>query len=265
MLVKKTKLKALIYNEKYHDNCHDYLKPIYLEKYAVEKYKPLLYDIRKNIPTVNICKQTPVNDYANTIVCDQHCVVFGHYLDIYPILATYALNACVGLLMYSPQYKIGSLAHIDGLPGYSKKSAIDDGLTIDFSPIDENIKIILKKLHILSESNTIINIEYYLIGGIFDLSEIMIYDIIECINKFNNNKFRFVFRGRNILGPENQSRNICMDMRTGKITYFDYTENSDFYGNNLNKDGIAFNIIKAPRKSEAFLDITYVPKLIFCE
>lgn len=261
----KNSIKKLIYNEKYHDNCHDYLKPFYLEKYAVPEYKPLLYEIRKKIPKINICNDTPSEFYADTIVCDQHAVIFGHYKDIFPVLATYALNACVGLIIYLPEYKIGSIAHIDGLPGYSNKSAIKDKINITFDPVYENIKTILTQIENILEPHIEpknIYLEYYLIGGIFDLSEVMIYDIIECIKKFFNDKYRFKFKGRNILGPENQSRNICLDTRTGKITYFDYITNSEFYKNNRNINGLPINIIKAPRNSEAFLDITYIPQIM---
>lgn len=270
MLLKSSKIKTLIYNEKYHDNCHDYLKKIYVEKYAMPRYKPLLYDIKEKIPKINICNETEFDLYANVIVCDQHAVVFGHHEDIYPIIATYALNACVGLVIYSSQYKIGSLAHIDGLPGYSMESAQEDGLGIKFDPINENIKIILQNLKILAgvddngkdDMGNVIEFEYYLIGGIFDLSEIMINDIIASINKFNSNGYTFLFRGRNILGPENQSRNICLDTKTGKITYFDYVANSEFYDKYRGDDGLPINIIKAPRKSEALLDITYKPRIL---
>ena len=44
-----------------------------------------------------------------------------------------------------------------------------------------------------------------------------------------------------------------------KITYFDYVTNSEFYAKHTNSSGLAMNIIKAPRVSEAFLDITYLP------
>lgn len=251
--------KTLIYTEKYHDNCHDYLKKVYLEKYAAVKYKKLLYEIQRQIPKINICEETPIQVYTDIIVCDQHAVIFGHNADIYPALATYALNACVSLILYIPQFKIAALAHIDGLPGYSNKSANDDGLNIDFDPIHENIKIILKKLRQMATTTDLINIKYYLIGGIFDLSEVMINDIIKCINEVSGYEYNFIFKGRNILGPENQSRNICFDTRNGKITYFDYITNLEVYLNNLGTNGLPVNIIKAPRISEAILDITYEP------
>lgn len=253
--------KKLIYHEKYHNNCHDYLKSFYLEKYAVSRYKPLLYRIKEKIPTLAICNEIAEHAYDNVIVCDQHAVVFGKAIDIYPILATYALNACIGLIMYVPKYQVAALAHIDGLPGYSMKSAIDDGLDINFDPIYENLTIILKYLRNLCQTQTILQIEYYLVGGIFDLSEVMIHDIIKTIHQYPDKQYQFTFVGRNLLGPENQARNLCIDTRTGKIKYFDYMANMEFYGVLVNKNGLPINIIKAPRISEAYLDITYVPCL----
>lgn len=257
-------VKKLIYHEKYHDNCHDYLKSHYLEKYALEEYKQLLYDISVRIPKITICDEMPTELYGDTIVCDQHAVVFSHSKDIYPIIATYALNACVGLLMYIPKYQVASLAHIDGLPGYSKKSAIRDGLRINFNPVYQNLVIILQYLRNICMTNETLEIDYYLIGGIFDMSEIMINDIIETINQINKNSHEYVFyfRGRNILGPENQSRNICFNTYDGKIYYFDYHLNVSYHQNFRNKDGLPFNILKAPRISEAMLDITYTPKIL---
>ncbi len=211
LIKKRSNGKKMIYAEKYHDNCHDYLKRIYVEAYAMEKYKFLLYEIKTKIPKINICNDTPYDHYADTIVCDQHAVVFGHYQDIFPVLATYALNACVGLVIYVPDHKVGCLAHIDGLPGYSRQSSIDDGLDINFDPVQENMKIIIEYLKLIifdqQQTPTItepIIIEYYLIGGIFDLSEVMVNDIIECLNQINdhNQQFLFVFKGRNLLGPE---------------------------------------------------------------
>uniref|UniRef100_A0A6G6AAP7 CheD chemotaxis protein n=1 Tax=Borely moumouvirus TaxID=2712067 RepID=A0A6G6AAP7_9VIRU len=248
-----------IYSEKYHDNCHDYLKKIYLEKYAQPKYKKFLYEVKKYIPKLNICVDTDYDQYGNVIVCDQHAVIFGHHQDIFPILATYALNACIGLIMYCPKYKVAALAHIDGLPGYSFESAIDDGVKVNFDPVYENIGIILKNIRNICKTREIIDIDYYLIGGIFGLSEVMIFDITQCLNKYGGGNYKFNFIGRNLLGPDNQSRNICFNTITGEITYFDFITNSEYYGSNLNKKNLPINIIKAPRKSEALLDITYLP------
>ena len=259
----------LRYNEKYHDNCHDYLGTFYLEKYALVTYKPLLVKIMEKIPKINICNEMSEHLYHKIIVCDQHAVVFGYDSDVFPILATYALNACIGLVMYAPLYKISALAHIDGLPGYSLKSAKLENVDVDFCPVTANINIMLDRIRLLAKTTDKekIDIKYYLIGGIFDMSEIMINDIIECINNIanmnnkNNKQYKFIFAGRNLLGPENQSRNICINSANGKITYFNYITNSEIYHMNRSKDGLPINIIKAPRKSEAMLDITYCPLL----
>lgn len=251
--------KKMIYNEKYHDNCHDYLKKFYLEKYALPNYKHMLYEIKDKIPKIDICVDTDTKLYIETVVCDQHAVIFTKNTDAFPILSTYALNACIGLIMYIPTNKIACLAHIDGLPGYSKKSALNDGLKINFDPIKENMKIILNKLRTMATSANVLNIDYYLIGGIFDMSEIMIHDIIEHINTIDKKLYTFNFKGRNLLGPENQSRNISFNTNNGQITYFDYVINNDIYSKHRNDNGLAINIIKAPRTSEAILDITYEP------
>jgi len=272
-------LKTLIYHESYHDNCHDYLKTTFIKKYAVEEYQELILNIKKYIPIVHICNPTPLDFYPETIVCDQHAVIFTHYQDIKPVLATYALNACVGLVIYEPKIKIGSIAHIDGLPGYSKKSAIRDNNSVNLDPIKTNMEIILSNLTEMvtrSDLSNKLNLHFYLIGGIFDLSEIMIHDILERILSYKGSNYNFIFKGRNLLGPENQSRNICLDTRTGNITYFDYLDNVDAYENKLDivdlstitldkKDSgknvkIPQNIIKAPRRSEALLDVTYQSK-----
>lgn len=249
-----------LYHEKYHDNCHDYLKKFYLEKYTVDKYKSLLYEIKENIPILRICDEINFEDYAKVVVCDQHAVVFGHYLDVNPILATYALNACVGLVIYIPKYKIGCLAHIDGLPGYSQQSAIEDGIHITIDPIEENLKLIMNKMENIIGQSIKTQIDFYLIGGIFGLSEVMIHDILQCIKNFKKRYgYQFRFCGRNLLGPDNQSRNICLDLDTGIISYFSYLSNSEFYGKHRNSDNTPINVIRAPRTSEAYLDITYMP------
>lgn len=252
-------LKKLIYNEKYHDNCFDYLKEYYLQKYLLQQYLYFFRSVRDKIPLLNICNFTTEDIYKDIIVCDQHAVIFTHHEDKYPVLATYALNACVGLLLYEPNLKIGSLAHIDGLPGYSKQSAIDDGLNIHFNPVQLNISIILRKLMCMKYAPSY-HFDYYLVGGIFDMSEIMVYDIVEELIRIHNEKpsLNFNFKGRNLLGPENQSRNICFDTRSGEIAYFDFIANATFYSDNY-VDELPGNILKAPRKNEALLDITYEP------
>jgi hypothetical protein len=252
----------LIFNESYHDNCHDYLRDFYINKYCGKKYIKLIRNIKEKIPIIHICNDTAFDIYGETIVCDQHGVIFSHNLDINPVLATYALNACIGLIFYLPKFKVGCIAHIDGLPGYSKESAIEDGITeIDINPIQSNLKMIISIIRdIIPDINSDLLIEFYLIGGIFELSEIMIHDILECITKMGstNKNITFIFKGRNLLGPENQSRNICFDTRNGKITYFDFLINAEFYKDHFH-NGKPMNIISASRQSEALLDITYVP------
>ena len=256
-------IKKMIYNEKYHDNCHDYLKKLYLEVYANPKYKSFLYEIKDKIPKLNICTDIDNLMYSEVIVCDQHGVIFSHHKDIFPILATYALNACVGLIIYEPKYKVASISHFDGLPAYSKESAINDNIDIDYDPVQTNITTIINILRGIVEvsPNEILNFEYYLVGGIFELSEVMIYDIIKCINTLSNSHNVFVFKGRNILGPENQTRNICINTNDGSITHFDYVSNAEFYADDNQGSDLPLNIIKSPRKSEALLDINYRPKL----
>ena len=259
--------RQLIFNEQYHDNCHDYLKPRYLEMYAVPKYKDKLYQIARTIPKLNICTDTPEATYIDIVVCDQHAVILSHSKDINPAIATYALNACIGLVLFDPKYKIGALAHIDGLPGYSNQSAIDDGIKIDFDPVQLNLKTILHLFRGLAikagaQPNETLAIDCYLVGGIFHLSEVMINDIMNALDVFTDNPssgYAFTYRGRNLLGPENQSRNICLDTRTGSITHFDYDLNSQIYAKFRRTDGLPINIIKAPHKSEAFVDVTYMP------
>lgn len=245
---------GLIFNEKIHNNVHDYLKAIYLELYAIPKYKNILYDIKKNIPVLSICNRTDAANYSKIIVCDQHVVIFGRYDDQYPVFGTYGLNACICLIFYLPKYKIGSMAHIDGLPGYSKESAIADGLNIHFDPALENIKLIVYYLETICGTKNGLEIDFYLIGGIFNLSEIMINDILLAINKLNGKKHKFFFCGRNLLGPENQARNICFNLESGQITHFDFLDNIE-----LLKDSDTM-MPKASRKYDSFLDITYLPK-----
>lgn len=254
--------KHKLFHEEYHSNCHDYLKKYYLDLYAAPVYKQMLLNIKKKIPIVNICAIIQKN-YEKVIVCDQHAFIVTHYNDKYPIIATYALNACVGLLMYVKDYGVCSLAHIDGLPGYSIKSATNDNIKIDYDPVRKNILNILKKMRQMCQTNNIIKVEYYLVGGIFGLSEIMVHDIIECINDINErNNYIITFVGRNIMGPENQSRNVCIDSRTGEISYFDFILNTENYNTRRNDRGLPINIIKAPYKSKGLLDLTYCADII---
>lgn len=250
--------RKLIYNEKYHDNCFDYLKEYYLQRYLLKEYLNFFRDIRENITLLDICDIAPMNIYGDAVVCDQHAVIFTHHKDRYPVLATYALNACIGLLIYEPNLKIGSLAHIDGLPGYSQQSAVRDGIEIFYSPVEYNINTIIKHLIKMCPRDSY-EFDYYLVGGIFDMSEIMVYDIVQAIDIIQKQRshIKFHLKGRNLLGPENQSRNICFDTRTGNLLHFDFIENATYHANNY-VDGLPYNIIKAPNKNQALLDITYV-------
>lgn len=246
--------------EKYHDNCHDYLKRYYIERYASKEYKNLLYVIIKRIPKLDICDETNPNDYDKIIVCDQHAVIFGASCHQKSILATYALNSCIGLIMYAPAYRVGSVSHFDGLPGYSKEHAREDGLDISFSPVQYNIDVILRKIRSYCKTDDNILIQFYLVGGIFDLSEVMIHDILYYLSSIDS-RYRFDFRGRNLLGPENQSRNICLNTMNGKITHFDIFDNSEKYLYQRSDEGIADNIISAPYINAAILDVTWLPMI----
>lgn len=247
------------FTEKYHNNCHDYLSNYYIERYALKEYIPLLYSIEKNIKLLTICDFIEdKNMYREMIVCDQHAVIFTHNEDINPIISTYALNACIGLLIYEPKLKIASLSHIDGLPGYSNKSALRNNINITYSPVKKNIDSIITLLMYMKDPVEKYDFEYYLIGGIFGMSEIMIHDIIENINQRNNNKYSFVFKGRNLLGPINQSRNICFDTRTNKFYNFKSLDNAQEYLNNINvKTRLPSNIIFGNKLKETSLDVTY--------
>lgn len=252
-----------LYIEEYHDNCHDYLIPFYIDKYADSRYIDFLNIIKTNITKLNICRNTNINSYKKTIVCDQHCVVISNSSDKYSILATYALNACMGLILYNKKNKVGAIAHIDGLVGFSNKSAKRDGYNLKYSPIHKNINLILKKMRYLCQSTDMLQIDYYIIGGIFGISEILIHDIVYCFNDLDVSSYSFRFKGRNILGPKNQTRNICFDTKTGKISYFSYLENYDYYSKSviMNPDWIPPNIIRSKNKLISMLDISYIANL----
>lgn len=250
------------FSELYHDNCHDYLRKFYIRKYAVEKYASKLLEIAQKIPKFQFCNDIDPELYREIIVCDQHAVIFTHQFDSKPILATYALNACVGLVIYASKYKIASIAHIDGLPGYSRQSAIDDGMTdITTSPVSVNVKHILQTIRQIANTGELIELDFWLVGGVFGLSEVMICDIVAELATINGN-YKLNFRGRNLLGPINQSRNICIDSRNGFIGHFDYLTNSEIYIDDRNSESRPINIITAPRKFDAILDDTYHPRIL---
>lgn len=213
--------------EEYHDNCHDYLKPVYIELWAMPEYKKLLYSLME-IPKLNICAEETKGD---SIVCDQHAVVFGNANKGKPILATCALNACIAVILYCPNDKTGAIAHFDGLPAYSKESAELAGEKVEFDPIKVNMGMILNKLGK--------NLKAWLVGGIFGTSEPMLNDIV----KFIESVPWITIEGRNLMGPINQTRNISLDLRDGVIRHFDIMND--------------FDKPKAPNKHPALLDITW--------
>ena len=229
----------------YIDNCRDYLADVYINKFASVKYRPFLRQVRETVPLLEICLQSPESIYRSTIVADQHAWVVSRATDRYPVIATYALNACIGLVLYQPSKRVAALAHIDGLPGYSLVSARADGQEIDFDPAKRTVCNMLNRMQYLCDER---QYDAYLIGGIYGLSEVMIHDLMGVLRLYG-----VTVQGRNLLGPDNQSRNICFDTRTGAFTHFDY----------LTNDSRCLitkcNIPKAVRASEAELDLTYAP------
>lgn len=226
------------FTKEYHDNCHDFLKPLYIELYAMPGSKAFLYEISNYVPKLDICSE--MKDYDKTVVCDQHAVIMGTSTSDKPILATYALNSCIALVMYSPAHKIGAMTHFDGLPAYFKSTAALAGQKLSFDPIVVNMGMIIEKLK--NHAKAPLDLKVWLVGGVFGLSELMLRDLITYLAEVKDVKIRL--KGRNLLGPINQSRNIALDLRDGSIKYFDILE----YGG---------EITKAPYTHPALLDITY--------
>lgn len=227
------------FTKEYHDNCHDFLKPLYIEMYAMTESKKFLYEIANYVPKLNIC--TDMSDYDKVVVCDQHAVILGASTTDKPILATYALNACVALVIYCPDHKIGAMTHFDGLPAYFKSTAEKAGQIYDFDPIAVNLGMIFSKLENSVKPKPLGCLKVWLVGGVFGLSELMIRDLVTYLAE---SKEKIKLKGRNLLGPINQSRNIALDLRDGSIKYFDILEYHE-------------EITKAPYKHSALLDITY--------
>lgn len=225
------------------DNCHDYLKPMYIESWAPKEYKDLFYTIANYIPKLNICTEMTFPDYGLAVICDQHAMIFGQASGTKPILATCALNACVSLIIYCPTKKVGVVSHFDGLPGYHQNSAKFAGLDPGFDPVKLNVSMMLRKIN----SHGLLDI--YLVGGVYGLSETMVQDILAFILTLPN----IQLKGRNLMGPVNQSRNVALDTRDGTIKYFDIIENSTWQHQNQASD----NRPKALNKHPALLDITW--------
>jgi len=256
-------MRKLRYHVEFHDNCLDYLAPYYIKQYGEERYQNFLLQLAQDVPIINFCQQMDQADYLRTIVCDQHATIISHYKDPYPFISTYALNACIGLILYEPTYHIGIVCHFDGLPGFSQRSANEDGIIIDYDPFITNMKNIMDQLNYVTDGKIkYLNFNTHLIGGVYGLSETMIHDIYNYLNnKFSNARFNFV--GRNLLGPENESRNIALSTIDGKLYYFDYVENYMAHG------GHAKNIIASPHLKDpvnekyTMMDITYIPIKLF--
>jgi hypothetical protein len=250
--------KKLRYHVEFHDNCLDYLAPHYIKQYSEERYQKFLIELSEKIPIINFCQQMDKINYNKTIVCDQHAIIMTHDKDPYPYISTYALNACIGLILYEPQYHLGVICHFDGLPGFSQRSANEDGIIIDYDPFASNMKNVIDNLNYVT-LNTIkhYNFDSYLIGGVYGLSETMIHDMYQYLNNnFSDATFNFV--GRNLLGPDNESRNIALSTLDGKLYYFDYVEN--YIANNGNGNIITAPHLKNPvDKNYTIMDITYLP------
>jgi chemotaxis receptor (MCP) glutamine deamidase CheD len=228
-----------------------------LETYS-KKYHTKLLEIRSKLKKISFCEILP-NDslYKKCVVIDQHCLGVTSALDDYPIITTYALNTCVALILYEPNLKLGALSHIDGLPGYSRNSVIED-IKVDpgFDPASVNIERIIKELIALRPNETQFSFTTCLIGGAFGLSETMICDLYDAVNNFNKKEAtdcKINLIGRNLLGGINECRNIALDTRNGEIYHFNYIENS--IQHNYNPQNI-------PKPIEEDLKHPYEPYLL---
>lgn len=246
--------------EKYHKNCFDYLTPKYINRYVFYRYKDTIDYIAATVPKLDICQDLPIDDYSKIITCDQHASVFTHTNDPLPIMATRSLNTCICLIMHSPTHNVASMSHIDGLPGFSRRAANDDGMAIDYSPVQRTVAVIVNQLELIRNCK-IDDLDYYMIGGVFGLSEIMVHDILqELIRVELESKTKLVFRGRNLLGPINQSRNICFDARAGvtnRFSYYDYFDNFE-----LVRDTEERYKLHRQDRLPCCLTITYTPKAL---
>lgn len=247
--------------EDFHDNCWDYLYPLYISRYCDESYVELINFVRKNVPKISLGIDTPVEQYRDIIVCDQHSVIITCSRDTNPIMATYALNACVSLVLYDRKNKYGSLSHFDGMVGYRVKIT-KDKYTYKHSPMYKEICRTLSIIRKLSGQEGTLDIEYYVIGGTFGLSELLIHDLIYCMTELDKNLYNASFSGRNILGPKNQVRNFCFDTRLGTFSHFDYIYNYDQYAkkNTMDPEWVPPNILLNKCKNRYKLDYTYITK-----
>jgi hypothetical protein len=249
------------FRAKYIPNCIDYNHEAY-QSYMLNDKINDIFDIINKIPSINFCNLLPNNLFKKLILSDQHAVVISNNNDKYPIIGTFSLNACIGLILYEAEYKIGCVMHMDGLPAYSKESAIKEGNNINFDPINENIVKVIKIFHELvnvqlnninnTNDKKILNINVNIIGGLFGMSEIMVIDIYNCLKKsWIDYNIKFNIIGKNLFGPDNQMRNIALDTDTGKLYTFDYFINH-YYTDSK-------NIIPAKKDNKYLLDVTYIP------
>lgn len=241
-------LKTGLFTEAIHDNCHDYLKPFYIEIYSDKRFKVLLYEIASRVDTLNICTELSRYDYEKVVLCDQHAFVTGRGDSNKPLLATYGINVCMSLILYAPGFNVGCVSHFDGLPGYSKESATKHDYKLSFSPVKRNIDAMLSSVRKCCNAKGKILVDFYLVGGIFNMSEVMLHDILEYLASIQGKEYQLVFKGRNIMGPENQARNVCLDTRCGSIRHYDIIISGEY---NVSP------MIEASNNSEALLDATW--------
>ena len=202
------------------DNCIDYANQYNMDKIE-EKYQARIKDIIDKVPVINFCNHFDHKSlYPKTLEVDQHAYIITHAQDRFPIIATNSLCPCVSFIAYEPALRVGCLTHIDGLPAYSKESLIDDEIELDYIPLEYNMKAIIDGMKIDANSETL-NLDIYLIGGTSTLSPSVVIDIYDYINSYKNDKIILNLKGRNILGPDNQSRSVALDTRDGKLYYFD--------------------------------------------
>jgi chemotaxis receptor (MCP) glutamine deamidase CheD len=202
-------------------NCTDFLDDGFIED-ALDEYRLKLELIKRNVKPFDYCQPMEEDMYDKLIIGWQHTIVISHALDKYPIVGTYGLNSCVSLILYEPNYKIGVVTHFDGLPGWSQATHQRRGYKLEFDPLKYNIGNALAHVYKIIGDNTYsskLEFDVYIVGGIYRMSEVTIVDIYELITKkFENVVFNI--KGRNLLGHDNQKRNVAIDTRTGELYRF---------------------------------------------
>lgn len=210
-----------LYRTLHVDNCIDYLHIHMIKKYSDSSLLPVMKEIKHTVKKINVCEILPEDFFGLNVVVSQHCFGVTSHDNKYPIISTDSLNSCVGLILYEPTLKICSIAHFDGLPGYTKESVIKElGNVINYSPVHKNIGTMIDEMKKKNKAERY-NFDVYMVGGIFVLSERSIVDIYQTLKSWQDKSVTFKFSGRNLLGPINSRRNISFDTRTGKIYNFD--------------------------------------------